>query len=450
MFRLGFQFVLFLFALSFFPETRAEEAVSVSLTLQDAIRQAFRSNRDLQISEQEIRIAESSLVGVQSAFLPKVNLGAAATHRDAVLSFPTGAPGQEPSKDPRIFTGYENENQAGLSVDLPLYEGGKNTARRRRAELQWEIQKQTLRAKKIQITFEVKRLYYGLLLSLETARISEELVDQAKAHYEDVQKRFKEGASSRFDLLQSKAQLSEVMPQWVRAKNAKELIVSELKKILGLPMRETVSVTGRLPDSRIVIHEEDFLDEARKHRPELLLQNLATEAEQQGIAIALAEKRPHVAGSFRLDSKSDAFLKDLGDSSHENWSVGVAVSWPVFDGFMARSKVEEAKARYSQALLKKEDLDEQIALEIHRACLDLSQAESIITSQKDGIEEAREALRIAETSYKNGLVTNLDVLDAQTSRSRIEQNLSGAIYDYLVAQAFLERSMGHEIKEEEL
>jgi outer membrane protein TolC len=81
-------------------------------------------------------------------------------------------------------------------------------------------------------------------------------------------------------------------------------------------------------------------------------------------------------------------------------------------------------------------------VDIRQACLDLNEAKALIDSQKDNIEEAREALRISIVSYDNGVGTNLDVLDSQVSLAQVQQNLFQGIYDYLMAGAFLDRTRG--------
>jgi outer membrane protein len=80
-------------------------------------------------------------------------------------------------------------------------------------------------------------------------------------------------------------------------------------------------------------------------------------------------------------------------------------------------------------------------VDIRKGCLDLKEAESIILSQKDNITSAWEALSISEASYDSGVGINLDVLDAQVSLAQVRKNLSGGIYDYLMAKAYLDRSM---------
>ena len=130
------------------------------------------------------------------------------------------------------------------------------------------------------------------------------------------------------------------------------------------------------------------------------------------------------------------------DASQRNWNAGISVSIPIFDGFSSKAKVDAAKARYEESRLQKEDTQDQIAVDIRQGCLDLRQSQAIIDYTKDNIEEAKEALKISEVSYDIGEGTNLDVLDSQVSLSQVEENLASAVYDYLMADAFLNKTMG--------
>ena len=93
---------------------------------------------------------------------------------------------------------------------------------------------------------------------------------------------------------------------------------------------------------------------------------------------------------------------------------------------------------------------DSIAVEVRKACLNLKESASIIRSQKDNVAEAKEALRIAEVSYQNGVAINLDVLDSQVSLAQIQTNLASGIYDYLMALAYLDRSIGKSLIKEKV
>lgn len=416
------------------------QAAQTVLSLQDAVNIAYRNNKDILIQEEEVVAAGADITGARSEFLPHLNVGAGYTHNGAVT--PVQVQGK---KDPGVFTGYKNDNSLGAQINQIVYNGGANVANLNSSKLSLRVQQETLRAKKLDIEFETKRLYYGLLLAYETERIAQELVDNSKDHYEDVLSRFEQGTSSKFDLLQSKVQVALLIPQLIKSRNAIDLIAAELKKLLGFKQDEAIKLKdAELQYSLMDIREDEFLQTAYLNKPEMILKALGIDISKWSIQMAKAGWRPQVDASLGYDYRSND-IGDMFNSTHNNWSAGIALSFSVFDGFATKAKVDAAKARYKEAILTKENLADQIAVDIKRACLDLEQSEAIIDSQKDNVYEAEEALRIAIVSYDNGEAKNLDVLDSQVSLGQVQQNLSEGIYDYLMAQADLDRTMGNSI-----
>ena len=408
----------------------AQEADSkTDLSLSDAINISFGNNKDIQIQEKEIDAAKASILDATSRFLPNLDFQGSYTHNDKVLA-------------QNIFTGFPNDNKVGLSLTESVYNGGANIANFKQSKVNLKIQEETLRAKKLDVEFEAKRLYYGLLLAYETERIAQEFLGQSKAHYEDVKQRFEQGTSSRFDLLQSKVKVSLLVPEVVRAQNSIQLIKAELNKLLNRSVNTSVSVKEKMEYALIEIKEDEFLKEAYLNKPEMNLRILGVDLSKWAINIAKSGYRPQINFQADYNYRSDN-LANIINEKYKNWNAGIAVSIPIFDGFSSKAKVDAAKARYAQANLAKEDLHDQIAVDIRQACLDLEEAATIINAVKDNIEEAREALRISEISYDNGVGTNLDVLDAQVSLGQIQQDLAGGIYDYLMAGAYLDRTTGN-------
>ena len=416
-------------------------AGTFAFSINEAIQQAFANNKELQIAAKEVDIGRAQILGARSQLLPQARANAGYGYNSYVLNLgaTSGA-----KKDSRILTGYVDDNTAGVSVDQVLYNGGANTTQLKQAKVNLKIQEQTLRARKQDLAFEVKRLYFGLLLALETERISQNLVNLAQSHYTDVQKKFDAGTVSKFDLLQSKVQVSKLTPELIRAQNAVELIVAEFKKVLGLGMDDKVSLKDKLVYSLGAVNEKETLKVALLSNPQMALQILGVDISQLGIDLAKAGNRPQVSTGAGTNFRSND-VGDMFNNRHNSWNANITVSLPVFDGFSSKAKVDEAKARYSQRLLSKEDLAEQIAVSVKQAALDLKKAEALINSQKDNIEQAKEALRIAQVRYDNGEGTNLDVLEAQVSLSQIEKFYSDGIFDYIMAQAYLGKILGSDV-----
>lgn len=417
------------------------------LSLGDTVETAFLNNKDIQIQEQEISIAKANIMAAQGNFLPTMNATAGYTYNGNMFTFPSSLV-TAVKKDPGIFSGYQNDNKLDMSVNEVIYNGGANIVNLKQARLNLKIQQETVRARKSDVEFDAKRLYFGLLLAYEVERIAENLFEQATAHYEDSKRKFEQGTVSRFDVLQSKVQVSKVMPEVVRAKNNIELLKADLKKLLSMRMTELINLREKhLEYSPIEIREEEFLREAYTSNPQMILKLLGVDMTKWGIEYAKAGYGPQVNATFDYMYRSSN-VETMLRYKHTNWSAGATVTVPVFDGFSTKAKVDEAKAKYTQAGLDRENISDQLAVDIKKACLDMVEAKTIIDYQKDSIEEAKEALQIANIGYDNGVKTNLDVLDAQVSLSQVERNLVEGIYDYLMAEAFLDKTMGKEFYRE--
>jgi outer membrane protein TolC len=425
-----------------FCQENKTETLTLS-SLKEAISVAIKNNKDIRIEERQVEVARADILGARSAFLPNLDFNASYTRRGAVPQQPAAGL----KKDPGVFTGYQDDNELGLSLNQTIYNGGANLANLKQQQVALTEQEETLRATKLNVEQQVKTLYYGLLLAYETRRIAENLVAQAQSHYENVKKKFQQGTASKFDVLQSKVQVSVLIPQLINALTAIDLIMAELNKELGLNVQQRIVAQDKLGYAPTEVRESEFLKEAYLHKPEMILQSLGIDMSKWQIKYARAGWLPQITAGAGYDFRSNNTANIFNDQ-HSNWHAGVALSIPIFDGFATKAKVDAAKALYAQALLSKENVADQIAVDIRQACVDLKQAQALIDSQRDNLEDAREALRISEIRYDNGIGVNLDVLDAQVALAQVEQNLASGIYDYLIAQASLDRNMGVEYLKE--
>ena len=410
------------------PIFAASQDQGADLNLSSSISIAFKNNKDIQMQEKEIMVARAGILDARSRFLPNINFTGTYTYNEKVFL-------------PSIFTGFQNDNLLGLGLSESIYSGGANLAGLRQSQLGLTVQEETLRAKKLDVEFEAKRLYYGLLLAYENERIAVEALGQAKAHYENVAQLYGHGRASRFDLLQSKVQVSLLEPPVIRAGNDIESLKAELNKLLARRVYFPITIAEKLSYTLIEIKEEEFLKVAYLDKPELKLKALGVDIDKWGIKMANAGYRPQVNMNANYLYRSSNTGHIIG-GGNRNWNAGLSVQIPIFEGFSTQAKVDAAKARFAEAKLDKDNLSDQIAVDIRNACLNLNESAAVIKSQQDNVGEAREALRISEVSYTNGVATNLDVLDSQVSLAQIQTNLAGSTYDYLMAEAYLDRTMG--------
>ncbi len=407
------------------------------LSLKESILIAYKSNKEIQIEAYGIAIAKAQIMGAKSGFLPTINLDASYTRNHKVIN------------PPSVLTGYKNNNILGFSLAEALYDGGSTISKFNQAKLGLKVSEETLRAKKLDIEFQTKRLYYGLLLAYEVERIARELVENAQAHYEETQSLFNQGIVSRFDVLQSKVQVSLLVPELVKAGNAIEVINAEFMQLLSLKIRDTLKPKEKLLCNFIEAQEDEFLKTAYLGKPEMILKSLNIDIKKWGIELSKSGWRPQLDVNAGYNYTAGN-LNDMFNAKQNNWNAGVAVTLPLFDGFSTKAKVDAAKQEYSQSIISKEQVVDQVAVDIRKGCLNLAQSRAIIESQRDNLGEAKEALRLSEVRLRNGVGINLDVLDSQVALGKVEKNLAEGTYDYLMAQAFLDLTMGRSYIKEAL
>ncbi|MDP2913283.1 MAG: TolC family protein [Candidatus Omnitrophota bacterium] len=437
--------ILALFHVNYiYSEEAYSAAPAKAMTIKDAIVMALMDNKSIQIQEEELDYAKANIMYAKSLFLPLVTTGFGYAHTDSLLY---SEPFANHRKDTRIYSGYINENLFGISAEESIYNGGANIANLEQARLGLKAQEEILRTAKLEIEFETKRLFYGLLLAYETRRIARDLVGQAEDHYEEVKEKYGQGTASKFDCLQSKVQVSRLIPQLVNADNAIDLLMAEFKQLLFLNMIDEIAISGKLKYSEIEIKEDEFLKEAYSGNPQMILKLMGIDISRWGIEFAKAGWLPQVSANASYTYRSDD-LANMINPRHDNWNAGIKASIAIFDGFSTKAKVDEAKARYRQSWLQKEDLTEQLAVDVKNACLNLKEAKAIIEAERDTIIEAKEALRLSEVRFDNGVGINLDVLDSQVALAQVEQSLAQGKYDYIMAKAALDRTMGRDFARE--
>jgi outer membrane protein TolC len=125
--------------------------------------------------------------------------------------------------------------------------------------------------------------------------------------------------------------------------------------------------------------------------------------------------------------------------------VGVRLSWALFDGFLTKGKVVEAKARRGRASEAKAETMRQVELQVRTAWSDLRTARAVLDAQVENVRTAQRSLEIAKARHNEGAGTQLDVLDAQSALTQARGQYVNALRDHSVARARLLRATGADV-----
>ena len=125
-----------------------------------------------------------------------------------------------------------------------------------------------------------------------------------------------------------------------------------------------------------------------------------------------------------------------------NWIAGVQLEVPVFNGFLTRHKKSASYASLLAAREYSSNVERQVKADVKQAIADFEAAEEKVKTSEVQVEYAEAALSIARSRYNIGVITNLDLLDAQTSVARAKLMYLKAQYGAVSSGYELNRATG--------
>jgi len=423
------------------PAVFAQETnPTVVVTLDEAIAMALRQNPFHLATQEQVGQARAQVRQAVAGFLPTLNAQGTDTLDEKLftLEFPSMIPGEPPQ---RISIDFTKDYQMSLAFSLPLFAGGRLTAGYKQAGYGLQASRESVRLSEQETVFEVKRAFYNYLLAREFSAVAGESMALAEGFRDNVKNLYEVGMASKFDLLLSEVQVTNLKPPAIRAKNGVEMAALGLKTILGIPLDTPIEVRGELSSPPLDAEAEGVIEEALAQRPELRHLDYQRLMAGEMLKIARGSALPTLAIGGAYNFWSDALNFRKG-SWQNYYTINLSLNVPLFNGFEAQARVGQSKAAIRELEWTRKGLSEAIALEVRQAVLNREQARETLRSQEKNVEQAREAVRIAELNYSEGLATNLDVLTAQVGLRQASTNYSQALYDLVISEAMLEKAIG--------
>jgi outer membrane protein TolC len=243
--------------------------------------------------------------------------------------------------------------------------------------------------------------------------------------------------------LKIKESLASVEQTYEESLNQIETSSALLRNLLYLAEDIKVKSNAEFAyEQREVVYDEAFL-KAMERRPEIRQYSAQEEANKKAIEIAKADGRPTIYASWDYYNRSHA-VSSVG--VNRNWNdhnvVGFTFSWPIFDGWATKAKVEQAIVDLKEAQLMKEKVIKDIALELKNSYISLKNAIVKIKAVESEVAVYQDNLAQINQKYIAGIMSSLDLDDASLKHDIAMFNKKEAIYDYIIAKASLDKAEG--------
>ena len=468
MFRrcLGFGAVLLLQTFGFmfvraqgWDTASAQEPVQ-TFTLAQGISHALSNSREFQVAQKDVELAGERVKEARAALLPQLLLKGGYTFNGdlpttvlagdlpAILGGSASEDGSEgggetetPLAPIEIELGAEHNFQGQAQVTYPLFTWGQLGNLYRQAVLGKQAANRALEGVHLDIELKVRQAFHGVLLTEAFVDVTRQSLAQVERRYELAQEQKATGVTTRLEVIRANVQVVNTRSQLIQAQNQRKLAEENFKLVLGLPLDRAISIDGRLHAERKQVDIDQAIATALERRPEIQQLDIQEQIGEKQVKVAKAGNKPMLS-TFGNYTFNDSERQSIDTS----WSVGVAIQFPIFDGFATRAQVNQARVRLDQIRTNKEQVLEGIKLETKSAVFDLEAAEKLIEAQEGIVEQAAEGLRIANVQHEAGLITGVELTDVELSYRQAQVNRLQAIHDYIIAVARLERAIGSRLE----
>ncbi len=348
---------------------------------------------------------------------------------DAYLN-PTvmGSAGRGSIRDPRTGTSITERT---ITVEQPLEWPGKRAARQRAAEAGFSGALAGMEEAKVAITAEIKSAFFQLLFAQQDVQLAKENLRTVEDFIKLIRARVETKESPKFELVKATVELQKADKDLARADNALLVARANLNKATGKALGGHFVIQGEFEATRSGLDLHTLTEQALGRHPTLRRQEKAVEQAQFTLEQERAARIPNV-------SVLGQYHREAGD---ESVTAGLSVPLPIW--YQRQGEIGTAMGAHHRAQAEQTRAQHELEQAVTQYFQEMQTAQrQIQVFEKGLLYQAKEALDIAQFSFRNGVASLLEVIDAQRVYRQTLLEYAQAQADHSIALARLERAVG--------
>lgn len=298
---------------------------------------------------------------------------------------------------------------------------------------------------KQQVAENVTKAYYGILVNEKRQSLLALNVARLDTLLKETRELNKQGFVEKIDVQRLDVQANNLRTELDNVNRLQELSYSLLKFQMGFPMEEPIKLSETLEKVELATFNlnasGDFNYSNRIEYSILQTQENLAELDLKSIKAGYLP-RLLLNANYGYNAGANGFGDLVSKPWFDNAAVTVALQIPIFDGYSKKYRAIQSannlqKVRQSYSLLKS-----SIDLQRSQASITMKNALESMKEQKANLELANEISRVTRVKYQNGVGSNLEVLNAETSIKESQANYFTALYNALIAKVEVEKANG--------
>ncbi len=406
-----------------------------SLTVEQAIRRVVATHPAVVEAGNGVFASEARVQERQSVFAPVVS---------AEGSYSRVGPVPSLEFNDQSFSLFPANNyDAHVSLRHTLYDWGRREAAVEQARSYQRSATENVELVKSRLAYQTVQAFYAVLFLRQNLQVQDEEIGALSQHLQVIQDKVQAGTATDFDVLTTQVRIATARSQRIDVANALEVRTIDLRQLLGLPADSAAEPVGDFRMDTADLAVDSLVAAALLQRPDVKLSRDAEASAEVQTQLAALADRPSLSLAVSAGAKN-GYVPNL-NRIQPNFSAGMSVQLPVYNGDRTKSQVKLSEAEVSVARSRTQTLVLSVATDVEKAVASVRASRDKIASADLQVRQATQALELARTRYQAGVVTNLDVLDAETLLAQAKLVQLRAHYELVQGRYGLQQAVGDRI-----
>lgn len=420
---------------------------SPTLTLDQAVALALKSNRQLQSSALDITKAEETTAEAKTARLPQFRsyILSGISLNPINFTVPRGTLGiypglgPLPSQDSDIRTPRRVTAFIYGTAAQPISQLFKVRLAINQSRLGEQAARENLRQQKQDTARQVRETYYQLVQTQSQITSGESTLKALDELAALTARRLAEEAVLKSDSLNVKAKVSQQRYQLLQLRDGMETLKESLNHLLGRDLGANFAVELQPLPSPEELDLTAARAKALEQRPEIRKARLQTAKAELDVRRQRAEYLPDFSAQISYLS-----LANVNLAPQNITTAGFLFEWQPWDWGQKRHRLQQLRIASQQANLTRDDAEQQVILDVNLKYRKLLEARALLDTQAANQETEKERLRVVMNRYEQKNALLADVLQQQAAATQADAQYNQALASFWTAKANFDRALGEE------
>ena len=411
------------------PATSSQAQDVQKLTLQEAEQTAIQNHPRIQAAMNLASAAKAQVTEARSTYYPTVYGSLTGADAESNSRIAAGA-----LNNPIIFDRYSN----GVTVSQLVTDFGRTHELVKSSNLHAQAQQESVLATRADVLLQVDQSYFATLKAQAVLAVAQETVKARQLAAEQVIELAKNKIKSELDVNFANVNLAQAQLLLIQAQNDLQSSFARLSAALGYSDQRTFQLTDEPLPAAPPLDVSILIQQALKDRPELVGQRLTVGSAQSYATAERDLKLPTISalGAAGLTPYNETSL------APRYAAAGFNVNIPIFNGHLYGALQSEATSRAQAENQYLRDLQNQIVRDVQTAWLNANSAFQRLSVTARLLNEANQALDLAQSRYSLGLSSIIELSQAELNQTEARIAQASAAYDYEAQYSFLNYQLG--------